>query len=192
MKSRILKCITATTLFAGLAVPLGFAAQDDAAQANNPKHHHYKLIDIGTFGGPESYLNPTPVIGSPDQLNSQGTTVGGAGTPFPQPRPTTPLSAEVSRASSHSSITRSNGETAWSPTWAAWGPPTIAALPPRSVPTEGSPDNRKTASLIPCWVSMSFALSFGRMARSKISGRSAETSAQERVLMIAAKWWDLR
>jgi len=83
MKSRILKCITATTLFAGLAVPLGFAAQDDAAQANNPKHHHYKLIDIGTFGGPESYLNPTPVIGSPDQLNSQGTTVGGAGTPIP-------------------------------------------------------------------------------------------------------------
>ena len=41
-------------LFAALALPGRLAAQDK--QGNNPKHHHYKLIDLGTFGGPTSYF----------------------------------------------------------------------------------------------------------------------------------------
>ena len=68
MKPRTLTCITAITLFAALALPGELAAQ----------HTRYKLIDIGTFGGPASYVNPAPLMGSPDQVNSSGTTVGGA------------------------------------------------------------------------------------------------------------------
>jgi len=39
-----------------LTVPLGIAAQDATTQAKKAQHHHYKLIDMGTFGGPSSYL----------------------------------------------------------------------------------------------------------------------------------------
>jgi uncharacterized membrane protein len=39
-------------LFAALAVPLHLAAQDK--HNHNNKHHHYQLIDLGTFGGPNS------------------------------------------------------------------------------------------------------------------------------------------
>jgi len=81
VKSRILSSITAITLFAALAIPIGLAAQDDTAQANKPKHHHYQLIDMGTFGGPSSYINsPANLVPA---LNRRGTTVGGSGTPVP-------------------------------------------------------------------------------------------------------------
>src|SRR5437879_11311638 len=68
MKSRTLTCIIATPLFIALTIPAELAAQ----------HTRYKLIDIGTFGGPASYVNSVSLIGSPDQVNSSGTTVGGA------------------------------------------------------------------------------------------------------------------
>jgi len=55
------------------------------AQGHNQKHHHYKLIDMGTLGGPQSYLT------IPDNyaavLNDQGTVTGWADTSTIDPYP---------------------------------------------------------------------------------------------------------
>ena len=78
MKSRTLTFIAALTLFAALAVPVGLAGQDK--RDDNDKHHHYKLIDMGTFGGPSSWLATTNEVTSPGAinqvLNNRGTVVG--------------------------------------------------------------------------------------------------------------------
>jgi probable HAF family extracellular repeat protein len=79
VKSRILICVTALLWFAALAIPISLAAQEQKAQ-----HHHYKFVDLGTFGGPSSTVN-----GEPDQhvINNAGTVVGGADTSIPTPEP---------------------------------------------------------------------------------------------------------
>jgi probable HAF family extracellular repeat protein len=47
------------------------------------QHTSYTLIDIGTFGGPVSYVLPTGAIGSHNQLNGSRMIVGGGGTKIP-------------------------------------------------------------------------------------------------------------
>jgi hypothetical protein len=54
---------------------------DHAVEAK--KHHHYKLFDMGTFGGPISGVVPAESIASPNQMNRRGVTAGFAGTPTP-------------------------------------------------------------------------------------------------------------
>ena len=54
MKSKTL-CITAMILLAGLVCASQLAAQGN--QDHHQQHHHYKLIDIGTLGGPSSYFD---------------------------------------------------------------------------------------------------------------------------------------
>jgi len=54
MKSRTFTCITTITFFAALSATVQLAAQDK--QNHNNKHYHYQLIDLGTFGGPNSYV----------------------------------------------------------------------------------------------------------------------------------------
>ncbi len=74
MKSRKLICVAAIT-FTVLAISLQLAAQQEA------KHHHYKLIDVGTFGGPGGGIcNP-----SCPSLNNQGGLVGASATSTPDP-----------------------------------------------------------------------------------------------------------
>jgi probable HAF family extracellular repeat protein len=58
--------------------------QGDDQRDHNPKHHHYKLVDLGTFGGPNSGVNIEPFQ---NVINNAGTVVGGADTSIPTPEP---------------------------------------------------------------------------------------------------------
>jgi probable HAF family extracellular repeat protein len=73
MKSRTLTCITAMMLLAALAVPVQLTAQ----------HTRFKLIDLGTPGGPNSY--PTIVGPGVRFLNDAGTVAGWGDTTVPDP-----------------------------------------------------------------------------------------------------------
>jgi probable HAF family extracellular repeat protein len=79
MNSKTLTRIIALTVFAALALPLQLAAQDNAKPHHHHQYHHYKLIDTGTFGGPQSfeYGPPFPRAGV---LNNRGTLGGWADT----------------------------------------------------------------------------------------------------------------
>ena len=86
MKSRTL-CITAMTLFAALAIPLQLTAQEQQQQEQTKEHHRYKLVDLGTFGGPVNYLaSDSNGAGSVSGvLNNRGTVVGAADTSAADP-----------------------------------------------------------------------------------------------------------
>ena len=81
MKTRKFTLLMGMSLCAALAMPVGMAAQDNPSPDNKPKHKKYKLIDMGTFGGAQSYVNEQ-VNGSPS-LNSRGDLVGSAETLVP-------------------------------------------------------------------------------------------------------------
>lgn len=51
--------VMVVTVLAGVAMPLGVFAQDRVPREKTAKHHHYKLIDMGTLGGPGSF-SPFP------------------------------------------------------------------------------------------------------------------------------------
>jgi probable HAF family extracellular repeat protein len=57
MKPRALISVIAIAVMTAITIPIVLAAQDAAVQGKKAQHHHYKLIDMGTFGGPQSYLN---------------------------------------------------------------------------------------------------------------------------------------
>ena len=69
MKFRALTSIFAMTLFGALAIPVRLAAQDT----------RYKLIDLGTLGGPTSQVNGSP----PPMINNKGVVAGEADTSTP-------------------------------------------------------------------------------------------------------------
>jgi probable HAF family extracellular repeat protein len=88
MKSSILTCITAITLLAALAVAvrLRLAAQEQpAVQGADAQHTRYKVIAIGTLGGPTSY----PSISRPGyQIITNSGIVGlSADNSIPDPSP---------------------------------------------------------------------------------------------------------
>jgi probable HAF family extracellular repeat protein len=71
-----------------LAVPIHLAAQDHSATTENrTQHHHYKLVDMGTFGGLQSYVPEGADIVSPKFLNSKGMLAGSADTSSSDPFP---------------------------------------------------------------------------------------------------------
>lgn len=70
-------------VLAALAIPAGLA-QD--SQHHSARHPHYKLIDSGTFGGPQSYI-PAYIGFSTRILDNHGVLIGGADTSQPDPFP---------------------------------------------------------------------------------------------------------
>ena len=81
MKSAKQMCVGALAISALLAIPIGMAAQDNAGQNQKPRHHTYNLIDLGTFGGPNSGLSGPGV----KTLTNRGAFVGAADTSVPNP-----------------------------------------------------------------------------------------------------------
>ena len=83
MKSGRLMWIAAIAVCAMPMSTVPLAGQDMQAQKHHQKHTHYKLIDLGTLGGPISYgfANGTGLR----QLNDSGVVVSLADTPFPDP-----------------------------------------------------------------------------------------------------------
>jgi probable HAF family extracellular repeat protein len=80
MKSKALTCIVAMTLFGALAITLQLAAQE---QQQKKEHTRYKLIDLGTFGGPASYFSGGGIGNL--VLNNRGIAAGYADTSAPDP-----------------------------------------------------------------------------------------------------------
>jgi probable HAF family extracellular repeat protein len=82
MRFRTVSRITAILLIGGLAFPVQWSAQEQKAERRQKKEHHrYRLVDVGTFGGPESNLNPVG-NGGP-YINRHGTAVGTSATSVP-------------------------------------------------------------------------------------------------------------
>jgi probable HAF family extracellular repeat protein len=89
MNTRSCSPILITTLFAlAITTPVLAHEKDQTAGAKTDhgvaanKHHHYKLIDVGTLGGSASGL-----FDSQKDLTSNGTLVGWADTAVPNPDP---------------------------------------------------------------------------------------------------------
>jgi len=64
-------------LLATLAIP-GQTTAQEAQQKGKPHHHKYRLIDLGTFGGPQGFINPSG-NGGPT-INNGGDAVANAQT----------------------------------------------------------------------------------------------------------------
>jgi hypothetical protein len=82
MKSRNVVLAIAVTVVTAMTIPTGLAAQDDAAQAKKAQHHHYKLIVLGTLGGPQSYGDAGHGAAN---ITNKGVAAGDADTNIPDP-----------------------------------------------------------------------------------------------------------
>ena len=71
--------IIGLTLLAMLAIPVQLAAQNTVKPHHPHKYHHYQINDVGTFGGPSSWLF-SPGVVRYGLLNNQGTLAGAADT----------------------------------------------------------------------------------------------------------------
>ncbi len=65
---------TAIALFVALSIPASLAAQEHPT-----KHHQYKLVDIGAFGGPNSFVPTNFLTQAGNRVISDQGTVAGVG-----------------------------------------------------------------------------------------------------------------
>ena len=84
MKENLAMYVNALLLLTTLVVTVQLSAQDK--QDHQRQHHHYKLVDMDTFGGPQSYF-VYPDFTSEANVNDAGVAAGWADTPFPDPYP---------------------------------------------------------------------------------------------------------
>jgi probable HAF family extracellular repeat protein len=68
-------------LLGAITVSMQLSAQDPEREHHRPKHHTYKLIDLGTFGGPNSNISNPSV----KDVNDRGSIQGWSDTPVPDP-----------------------------------------------------------------------------------------------------------
>jgi probable HAF family extracellular repeat protein len=85
MRGRIVSSVITIELFITLIWSIPVRAQK--ANGNEPHHHPYKLVDLGTLGGPVSSVDCCD--GTQPVLNNQGAAVGGADTASPNPNQAT-------------------------------------------------------------------------------------------------------
>lgn len=76
MKSKTLTLLTAAVMFAAIYLPIHLNAQQ-AQRLQNKEHVRYKLIDLGTLGGPQSWGDHGHDAGN---INNSGVAVGVAET----------------------------------------------------------------------------------------------------------------
>jgi probable HAF family extracellular repeat protein len=75
MKNSLRILISVVSMLLMIGVPIQLRGQETA-------HHHYQLVDLGTFGGPTSLVNAGVKV-----INGRGTIVGAADTFIPTPEP---------------------------------------------------------------------------------------------------------
>ena len=86
MKSRTWMWTAVVSLLSALTGPSVLAAQNNSSPDHRHRHQQYRLIDIGTFGGPASELTTNNGVGAGALiLNNRGTLTGSADTPVPDP-----------------------------------------------------------------------------------------------------------
>ena len=83
MKSRPCIWMSVACLAAALTMTTQLSAQNNAP--NNNQQPRYRVVDLGTFGGPNSIVPTGPPLFK--VLNNQGTVVGAADTSIPDPYP---------------------------------------------------------------------------------------------------------
>ena len=85
MKSRTCPSAIALAVF-GVLVTTHPSAAQELPQQTKEKHHQYQLVDLGTLGGPNSYLTGGFFEGIATQsLSAAGTFAGAADTAIPDP-----------------------------------------------------------------------------------------------------------
>jgi probable HAF family extracellular repeat protein len=82
MRKHLGATVALVMLTAGLAISDSLSAQQ--SQVHHSQHHHYQLVDMGTFGGPQSNI---PDGGCIPLLTNHGVLAGESETPTPDPFP---------------------------------------------------------------------------------------------------------
>ena len=101
MQSRIRICTTALSLCSALAIPLSMVAQENEGNRHKPKHHMYRVIDLGTLGGPNGYFATEPIV---QAVNELGTVVGAADIPGQRAVPLKQFRLSISLAGGGSAV----------------------------------------------------------------------------------------